>query len=308
VRRIHPDGRPKQFAVLTGSRSLLRQTLDRAGLTVAPERTVVVVTKSHAAFLADELPRRNAPKVLVQPVDRGTAAGVLLPVHWISWRDPDAVVAVFPSDHFVGDDVAFMRHIEELAAAAQRHPSRVFLVGARPDSPETGYGWIEPGLELERGIRLVRRFWEKPDADAASACMRRGGLWNTFVFVAGVSAIVEAGRRALPALHAALDDIRRSTDASEEHGIERAYSAACPANFSHSVLERSAQDLAVSTLPELSWSDWGTPERVFRTLREQEIAPDWLSRLASRADSETGSVENLPFGGLNESSPCAARS
>jgi mannose-1-phosphate guanylyltransferase len=284
VRRIHPDGRPKQFAVLTGSRSLLRQTLDRAAFAVPRERTVIVATKSHAPFLADEFLRGDAAKVLMQPCDRGTAAGILLPIHWISWRDPDAVVAVFPSDHYVADDVAFMRHVEALAGAAVRHPSRIFLVGARPDGPETGYGWIEPGSELERGLRSVRCFREKPDAAAASACMERGGLWNTFVLVAKVSAILEAGRRALPALHATLEDIRLSAGTDlEERAIERAYAAASPANFSQSVLERSAQNLAVSTLPELSWSDWGTPERVRRTLDSQGIHPDWLQPLATSA-------------------------
>ncbi|HEY1252770.1 MAG TPA: sugar phosphate nucleotidyltransferase, partial [Thermoanaerobaculia bacterium] len=164
VERIHTDGRPKQYAVLVGSRSLLRQTLDRTALTVPPERTVVVTTKSHKPFFDAELgaSRARGPVLVVQPRDRGTAAGVLLPVHWIARQDPRALVAVFPSDHFIGDDWAFAKHVADLAVVAARHPDWIHLLGAEPDAPETGYGWIDPGDELDRapagGLRRVLSF------------------------------------------------------------------------------------------------------------------------------------------------------
>ena len=280
---IHRDGRPKQYAVLLGSRSLLRQTLDRVALAVPSDRTIVVATKSHSAFLAREFAGCDAPKILVQPLDRGTAAGILLPVHWIARRDPKAIVAIFPSDHFIGDDEAFVEHIQSLSRAAARLPSRILLVGVRPDSPESGYGWIEPGADLGGGLRTVRRFWEKPDPETARACMDRGCVWNTFVIVATASAILGASRRVLPRLDSALEGVGRTFgQRDEERAIERAYSAVEPANFSESVLETQPSILAVSILPELSWSDWGTPERVFRTLESQGIVPGWLQSLGGQ--------------------------
>jgi mannose-1-phosphate guanylyltransferase len=291
VEKIHADGRPKQFAVLTGSRSLLRQTLDRVALAVAPERTVVVTTETHAPFFAAEFSGPGAArvgKVLIQSQDRGTAAGILLPALWIAWRDPEATVAIFPSDHFVANDGAFMRHVASLAAVVERHPGRIVLVAATPDAVETGYGWIEPGVELERTvagkIRTVDRFVEKPSPEAARACLARGGLWNTFVMVAKVSAILEAGRRALPDLMDCLGQIRPSADCEgEARAVARAYAEAQTADFSRSVLTPSAGRLAVSQLPPVSWSDWGTPERVIASLRNEGIAPNWLRQLASTA-------------------------
>ncbi len=284
VSRIHGDGRPKQYAVLLGSRSLLRRTLDRVALAVPSERTVVVATKSHSAFLAEEFKDRDAPKILVQPFDRGTGAGVLLPVHWIARQDPDAIVAIFPSDHFIGDDDAFVTHIRGLAAAASRHPTRILLAGACPDSPECGYGWIEPGANLGGELRAVRRFWEKPEPETARACMEGGCLWNTFVVVAKASAILQASRRALPRLDAVFQGLGPVFGtADEERAIERAYAAVESANFSETVLESHPSLLAVSTLPELSWSDWGTPERVLQTLGSQGIVPNWLQAPAPGA-------------------------
>jgi len=286
VARIHPDGRPKQYAVIVGSRSLLRQTLDRVALAVPPERTVVVTTKAHARFFAADLSGPGAPTTLTQPCDRGTAAGILLPMHWISWKDPGATVAVFPSDHFIADDAAFMQRVEELAAAAARHPDRILMLGARPDSPEPGYGWIEPGMELERAphgsdIRLVQRFLEKPSPEKARACMERGGLWNTFVMAARVSTFIEAGRRALPQLHERFLRLRpREGSELAEGALERAYALAPTADFSQSVLAESPQCLAVSALAPRTWSDWGTPDRVLESLRRCGVTPNWPQVLA----------------------------
>src|SRR5512132_3451595 len=102
TRHVHGDDRPKQFAVLSGNRSLLRQTLDRVALLIPPERTLVVTMAEHLRHVAAELDvAGRGPWVLTQPEDRGTAAALLLSSHWIQARDDDATIAVFPSDHFV---------------------------------------------------------------------------------------------------------------------------------------------------------------------------------------------------------------
>jgi mannose-1-phosphate guanylyltransferase len=286
VRQIHADGRPKQFAVIVGSRSLLRHTLDRSALLAPVERTVVVATRPHLPFFAPDLSNTGLPHVLVQPANCGTAAGLLLPAHWVSWRDPHAVVVVFPSDHFVADDAAFIGRVAGLAAAARRRPDRIFLLGAEPDSAESGYGWIEPGplLDAADGLRQVERFREKPSREEAEACLRRGGLWNTFVMASSVGALVAAGREALPDLDKRLAGIRPFAGTSAEAGaIERAYDRLPAADFSRSVLATRTASLAVGRLPRLTWSDWGTPERVIQTLHRRGIAPRWLDHLAPTA-------------------------
>jgi mannose-1-phosphate guanylyltransferase len=284
VRQIHADGRPKQFAVIVGSRSLLRHTLDRSALLVPPWRTVVCATRPHAAFLPTDLAGPGTPRVLVQPSNCGTAAGVLLPAHWILRRDAQATVVVFPSDHFIADDAVFMARVAELVAAAGRHPDRIFLLGAEPDSAESGYGWIEPGEDFGRGMRRVARFLEKPGPEEAEACLRRGGLWNTFVLASSAAGLVEAGRQATPDLHERLAGIRAYWGTpGESSALDRAYQLAPSLDFCRDVLSGRPSALAVGSLPKWSWSDWGTPDRVVRTLRRKGLAPGWLDHLAPTA-------------------------
>jgi len=283
TRQVCGDERPKQYAALIDSRSLLRQTLDRVALAVPPERTVLVTLRSHARWMAQEC-AGTASQVLVQSEDRGTAAGVLFPAHWISWQDPEATVAVFPSDHFILEEAAFMRHVLAVAAFVGESPGWLVLLGARPSEPETEYGWIEPGEALGDGpaspLWLVRRFHEKPADEAARACLAGGWLWNTFVFVTKVATLIEAGRQLLPRLSDRLARIAPFAGTEDEPwAIQQAYALAPKANFSRAVLEPCPPFLAVSGLPPLTWSDWGTPDRVLKSLRGAGISPPWLAAL-----------------------------
>src|SRR5262245_32751965 len=184
TRVICGDERPKQYVTLAGSRSLLQQTLERAALRIPSSRTVVVSVEAHAAYLAAEMSGHEA-SVLLQPADRGTAAGVLLPAHWIRSRAPNAPVAVFPSDHLILEEEAFIRQGVELAGFGDENPTRIVLLGVPATDLETEYGWIEPGpLFGQAGgmpVREVRRFVEKPSPEVARACLAGGAAWNTFV-------------------------------------------------------------------------------------------------------------------------------
>ena len=108
VRRVWGIDRPKQYVRLLGPRTLLRQTLDRISLLIPAERTLVVTVRHHAGYIDEEFPGAARPTILAQPLDRGTGAGVLYPAHWIAWRNPEAIVAVFPSDHFFQDEARFV--------------------------------------------------------------------------------------------------------------------------------------------------------------------------------------------------------
>jgi mannose-1-phosphate guanylyltransferase len=280
TRHLYGEDRPKQYAALLESRSLLRQTLDRVALLIPPERTVVVTLSSHARFVDAELRGSAVPRVLAQPCDRGTAAGVLLPAHWILARDPLATVVVFPSDHVILEEAAFMGHVAEVARFVNQHRDWTVLLGAQPTEPEAEYGWIEPaepvGWTGQGPLYRIRRFQEKPSREVAEALFQAGCLWNTFVFAVGAATLIEAGQKCLPSLHDRL--ARIVAFAGTEHegwAIQHGYALAPTANFSRSILEACPVPLAVSKVPALFWCDLGTPDRVAKTLQRLGASPSW---------------------------------
>jgi mannose-1-phosphate guanylyltransferase len=263
---------------------LLRATVDRALLAVPPQRVVVIASRWHEKYIASEFGDSPAVRLLVQPADRGTAAGILYPAHWIRARDPGAILAVLPSDHFVARERVLMGHVVRVAAWARAHPASIVLLGAKATSPETGFGWIEPGKALTAPglapIRRIRRFREKPAPREARRLLDRGCLWNTFLMIASASALVEAGRRALPALDEKLAAAVGDPAELADEALEHAFATAPTADFSRSVLAACPDILAVSEIPPVGWSDWGTPERVARTVRDFHLRPAWGARPA----------------------------
>src|SRR4029453_4565961 len=149
TRHMYGEDRPKQYAVLTGGTSLLRQTLDRVRLCIPSERTVVVTMAGQGGYMRTELRHEpRPPHVLEQPTDRGTAAAILLAAHWIQPRDPQPSIVVLPPGHFVSDDGVFMDRGAEALEAIACHPDQIVLLGAEPREPETDYGWNRLGAGL----------------------------------------------------------------------------------------------------------------------------------------------------------------
>ena len=282
ARRVCGDNRPKQYVSLFGDRTLLRQTLDRVALGIPPARTVVITLRSHAGYFAEQSGDGESPHILVQPEDRGTAAGILLPAHWICRQDPNATVAVFPSDHFVLEEAAFMAHVARVAAWVNEHPDRLVLLGAQATDAEVEYGWIELGRALEatseHGVWEVRRFWEKPSEEKARICLAAGCLWNTLVLIGKVKTLLRAGQEALPEVNDRLGRITPFLGTKDETwALHQAYALLPRANFSRSILEPCPRFLAVSQLPPMTWSDLGSPRRVFEALRHLRSLPSWVS-------------------------------
>lgn len=112
-------------------------------------------------------------------------------------------VAVFPSDHYVGNPRSFLAHVERATSVVDEYPERIALLGIRPDWADPGLGYIEPGAlpPVRRGGKAfhVSMFREKPGDQAATQIVRRGGLWNSFVMVFRVSRMLELIASARPA-------------------------------------------------------------------------------------------------------------
>ena len=269
---------PKQFCAIIRGRTLLGQTIDRIAPLIPPERTLVVAARSHVGYLRRDVPGSVA-RALLQPSNRGTGPAILWPAYRVSRLDPRAVVAVFPSDHYVNPDHTFMAHVAQAVRAVRERPELVVLLGVDADGPEPDYGWIEPGEPLSGagGCLRVRAFWEKPTAERVRFFFEAGFVLNTFVLVARADTLTALGRKHVPDVAACLEALEARIDGHDDPStVAEAYARMRSANFSREVLEREADALVVLRIRDVLWSDWGTPDRVVRTLRRIGMSPDWL--------------------------------
>jgi mannose-1-phosphate guanylyltransferase len=261
--RVLGDPRPKQFCGLFGQVSLLEQARERAAHLVAPARTLVVVTRAHESYYTPLLSGLEPKALVVQALNRGTAPAIFYALLRITAVAPAAMVVLLPCDHYVSDDRAFMGHVARAFEAVDGRPDLVVLLGIAATSPETDYGWIEPGAPLGGGLRHIRGFVEKPSPEMAQTLLAGGCLWSSFVTVGRVSTLLALIRQALPRLDEAFAFVREAVGGPlETAAAARAYVLMGPADFSRDVLARSVSHLAVLPVRGVGWSDLGTPSRV----------------------------------------------
>jgi mannose-1-phosphate guanylyltransferase len=252
---------PKQFCALAGDGPLVRRAIDRAAGAVPADHVVVIVTEEHRQWWQrqlGDLPPRN---LVVQPCNRGTAVGLLLPLIEVLRRDPLATVLVLPSDHYVASERRLAGAIACALRAAQEDPRRLVLLGMTPHEIDTEYGWIVPSGP-SAFVQRVARFVEKPDRPKASDLRRQGALLNSLIFA--------GSGRALLGLYVAaareLVDVIVPLQAEDaRHGaMEESFRSLPSFDFSRQILERSAERLSVVRVPDCGWTDLGTPERLER--------------------------------------------
>jgi mannose-1-phosphate guanylyltransferase len=279
TRRIIDDERPKQFCRVMGDVTLVEETQRRVALELAKERTLFVVNRLHEPYYAGILGGTPAGNLIEQPRNIGTAPAILYSVLKIAAVDPQAMIGVFPSDHYVSDNTKFMAHIRSAFETAHVGQDLVILLGVEPESPETEYGWIEPAGSIQghRRLRRVRRFWEKPCSGLAAILQLRGCLWNSFVMIASAHALIDIIASATPALYNAFASAMPLFGTDDEPTMmKKLYALLGETNFSDRVLALVPERLAVLKVSGIKWSDLGEPNRVLASIQLAGLRPPWM--------------------------------
>jgi mannose-1-phosphate guanylyltransferase len=271
--------RPKQYCTFTGEKSLLEEAVGRALGIAQSTQLVTVIGKDHWQHI-DGSRRLDLPgRIVEQPANRDTAAGVFLPLTYVLAEDREATVVLLPSDHFVADPYRFQRHLRRALKCAERCPERLFLLAAMPEGPEPDYGWLrtEP-TEAGDSLLAVSEFMEKPDADTARRFYAEGCLWNTMVVAGKAATFWEMGWRLIPEVVARLEALRGVLGTPlEESALRGIYADMPAANFSRDFLQKIPERLTAVAMEDVGWSDWGRPERILQSLRGLRLQPAFAS-------------------------------
>jgi mannose-1-phosphate guanylyltransferase len=269
---------PKQFLRLSGESTVLERTRRRVALAFPPERTTIVVTRAHSRFYETLLSDVSPNRLVVQPRNRGTAPAMLYALFRSQKITRNSAVAVFPSHHYVGDDAAFMRHVDLAFEGVRARPDLLVLLGTAPDGPEVDYCWIEMGDRIGEYLQLfqIRGFWEKPSPRLAIRLWQSGCLWNSSVVVGRMPALLLLMRSILPQLTASFYGMRATIGTEREsEAAEAIYETLPDRDFSHEVATRRPGNLAVLPVAGIEWSDLERPRRAIGALRHVGIRSKW---------------------------------
>lgn len=253
--------RPKQMLALTGEETMLQLTARRAADPTLFAPPLVVASEHHADLVEEQLAAAGIPpgQLILEPCGRNTAAAIALAA--LS-ADADSLLLVMPSDHVIENEAAFRAAV--MAAAPLAGQDWLVTFGLSPDRPETGYGYIRRGEELQPGVHRVERFVEKPAAAAARAYLTDGRyVWNGGIFLFRAGAILAALAEHAPDILAAT---RAAYDGAASDGIrvipDRALFVRIRAqSIDHAVFE-AAERIAVAPVA-MGWSDVGSWDALY---------------------------------------------
>ena len=249
--------RPKQLLALGGADPLIAETLARVRGLVSPDR-LRVLTGRQLVTPIQAITGLSDETFLVEPRARGTGP-VLVRAAWETERvDPDAVIISLHSDHVIHPAEHFRDVVEAAVGIAQRE-GLLMTVAIPPDRPETGFGYIKPGLPLmgdgtHRAYR-VEAFVEKPDHDTAAAYLAAGYRWNSGIFVWPAKLFLHEIRAHAP-------EIARALPCLEQGDVPGFFDATATVSVDEAVLERSARVGSIDAT--FKWDDMGSWEALAR--------------------------------------------
>ncbi len=256
--------RAKQVLALDGERSMIQQTADRLAPMCSAADVWVITNDLLSGTICSQLHEVPVGQVVCEPTARNTAPAAGLAAFLIERSNPDAVLGMFPADHVISDEPAFLRVIEHairLAAAGEN----MVVLGVRPSRPETGYGYIETGERLEAGELRVRRFTEKPNAERAEEFVAAGNYhWNSGIFIWSARTLANAVREHLPETAPLLQTIAAAYGTAEfDQVFAELYPQCENISVDYAILEpRSAKGEHHSNLfclpADFGWNDLGS--------------------------------------------------
>jgi mannose-1-phosphate guanylyltransferase len=276
---------------------MIQQTVDRLAPVALDENCWVITNHWLREVIVDQLPGVLPEHILAEPAPRNTAPACGLAAFLLEKTEPDTVIGIFPSDHVVGNNDRFAEVLAagiKLAAAGEN----IVVLGIPPTRPETGYGYIEQGSQLESldgiVVRRVKRFREKPDKHTAERFLAAGNFaWNGGIFLWSARTLANAIREHVPDMAPLLETIAAAHGTPE---FERIFADVYPEceniSVDYALLERRSAKgetrSGIYCLPaDFEWNDLGS----WASLHEQ-LGQDERSNVVDGENSELVAIQS----------------
>lgn len=262
----------KQVLNVVGEKSLIQNTVERLKPLIPAERIWVLTNDHLRDQIIKQLPEVPKRQIIAEPMQRNTAPAIGLAAHILNSLDPDAVMGVFPSDHVIANNKAYVKLLKPAFQAAEA--GKIAVLGIAPRWPETGYGYIEfpKGTTPDgSGSVEVRKFREKPDANTAKKFVKAGNFyWNAGMFFWRASTLLDSLRAYLPKTATLLAGLPRFGHRDFNTRLKEIFPLCENISIDFAVLERAPNVVGVPCT-EFGWNDVGSWNAVYELLpRDRE--------------------------------------
>jgi mannose-1-phosphate guanylyltransferase len=261
--------RPKQLVDLLGEGPMIEQTIRRIEPMTPAEQRWIVTNREQMKLIRGVLPQLATDRFILEPVPRNTAPAIGLAAIHLMHKDPDAVMAVLPSDHRIEDVDEFRTVLGRAADLVAESPEALVTIGIAPTRPETGYGYIQVDQGAKSSIPdvfKVKTFAEKPTLQIAKSFLQSGEfLWNSGIFVWRADTIIRQIGEYLPQWYSGLREIGGAIGTEREAEVTKhVFSALKGISIDYGVMEHAPHVAVVRG--GFGWSDVGSWDEVWRLL------------------------------------------
>jgi mannose-1-phosphate guanylyltransferase len=243
--------------MLGSGETLIQKTFSRLSKLIPTENILILTNERYNDLVLQQLPIVNQEQVLLEPAMRNTAPCILYASLKIQKKNPDAVMVVAPSDHWIEDEEAFVKNLQQCFEYCQQE-NALMTLGIQPTFPNTGFGYIEFDKTDSNSIKKVNQFREKPDYETAKSFLESGNfLWNGGIFIWSVKSITESFSAFQPQMNQLfLEGFEKYNTTEEKTFINQNYANAENISIDYAILEKAKN---VYVLPAtFDWNDLGT--------------------------------------------------
>ncbi|MBT8262930.1 MAG: mannose-1-phosphate guanylyltransferase [Bacteroidia bacterium] len=255
---VSTSGFPKQFHDMLGTgHSLLQKTFSRITNGIPKENIRVLTNERYSDLVLEQIPGMTGEQLVLEPAMRNTAPCILLSALKIHKENPNALMLVAPSDHWIEDEAAFMSDVISCFEDCRANDKLVTL-GINPSFPNTGYGYIESDQSDASEIKRVLQFREKPDYETAKEFLAAGNfLWNAGIFIWSVRSIIKAFSEHLPDMYDLFHSGEVQLNTSQEKKfVEENYASAENISIDYGIMEKAGNVFMKKA--SFDWNDLGT--------------------------------------------------
>jgi len=255
---VSTEAFPKQFHDMLGTGdTLIQKTFKRLAKRIPQENIFILTNKRYHDLVLQQLPQVTQRQVVLEPAMRNTAPCILYASLKIQKENPEAIMIVAPSDHWIEDEATFSNNVQQAFDFCEKHDALMTL-GIQPTFPNTGYGYIEFDKTSKSPIKSVHQFREKPDYNTAKDFIAKGNfLWNAGIFMWSVKSVIAAFQNNQPTLFEFFKTGLSAYNTEQENAfIQENYAKADNISVDYAIMEMSKNVYVIAA--EFDWNDLGT--------------------------------------------------